>query len=176
MFALNIGLSFCTWQLIAPYYTPLPRRIPGNSLRAKHASYVHRYIWSTFFSSQSFQGISIHRCMGNALFSSVVDINNDEKETGNIRKKRSFLVTLFCWWFPVVFASSSAMIYRWYDLRVCCFRLPIKEHWVESEVLQVLLIGRWSTSNWKLKYFGLEVLCRVFFVGWSTSDWKLKYF
>jgi hypothetical protein len=57
--------------------------MPGNNTRAKHASDVHRYVWSTFFSSQSFQGISIHRCMGNTQFSTVIDINIDENATGN---------------------------------------------------------------------------------------------
>jgi hypothetical protein len=34
-------------------------------------------------SHKSFQGISIHRCVGNTQFSTVVDINNDEKAAGN---------------------------------------------------------------------------------------------
>jgi hypothetical protein len=52
----------------------------GNNLRVKHASEIHRYVWSTLFSSQ---GISNHRCIGNTQFSTVADINNDEKATGN---------------------------------------------------------------------------------------------
>jgi hypothetical protein len=54
--------------------------MPGNNLRAEHTSDVPRYVWSTFFSSK---GISIHRCMGNTHFSTVADINNDKKATGN---------------------------------------------------------------------------------------------
>jgi hypothetical protein len=53
--------------------------MPDNNLWADHGADVR----STFLSSQSFQGISIHRCMGNTQFSTVVDINNDEQATGN---------------------------------------------------------------------------------------------
>jgi hypothetical protein len=121
--------------------------------------------------------MSAQRCMGNTRFSSVSDINNDEKRWETIRKKRSLLLPLFSWWFPVAFGSSSAMIYRCYsyDFRARCFRLQIKEPWVESrstlEVLRIRgtssSIGRWSTSDWKLKYFWKahyfsEVLLRYF--------------
>jgi hypothetical protein len=155
--------------------------MPGNNLRAKHASDVQRYVWSTFFSSQSFQGISIHRCMGNTQFSSVVDINNDGKATRNHSEETvvSIYVVLLvisrC--ICIVFSDDLSLLTLWLAHTLLQTSDQRTLSW-KRRTVEVLLIGRWSTSNWKLKYFGLEVLRRVFCAVkyfWLEVEVLLKY-
>jgi hypothetical protein len=84
-------------------------------------------------------------------FQHCFDINNDEA-MGNHSEETVVTVAVFCWWFPVTFALFSAMIY-------CCF---CDDFWVKFFKAKQRWLPTRSTSSWKLKYFGLEVLRRLF--------------
>jgi hypothetical protein len=101
----------------------------------------------------------------------LISIYNDEKATGNHSEETvvSISVVLFvisrC--ICIVFSDDLSLLTLWLAPTLLQTSDQRTLSWKRSTFV-VLLIGSWSTSDWK--YFA------VYFVRWSTSDWKLKYF